>query len=109
MLSTAQSKSKQNRILLADSVLIHHSSYKKSIHSLELLEEESDKMSKDTAPLLNSQDSNFDEDDYLSEGNRKTYGINGGGGSGRKKETNCCGKCIWCLCGGCFQACGRYG
>ena len=64
-------------------------------------------MASDAAPLLDSQDSNFDEDDYLSERNRKNYGLNQGNGKGKKKEKGCCGKCMWCICGGCFQICGR--
>ena len=65
-------------------------------------------MASDAAPLLDSQDSNFDEDDYLSERNRKNYGLQQGNGKGKKKENSCCGKFMWCLCGGCFQIFGRY-
>jgi len=67
-----------------------------------------EEMASDAAPLLNSQDSNFDEDDYLSEGNRKNYGLHSGNQNGQKKDGGCCGKCMWCICGGCFQICGRY-
>ena len=66
------------------------------------------KMASDAAPLLDSQDSNFDEDDYLSERNRKNYGLYQSNGKGKKKEESCCGKWMWFLCGGCFQICGRY-
>lgn len=59
-----------------------------------------DTMASDSAPLINSQDSNFDEDDYLSEGSRKTYGMYSSNGSSKKNKKSCCGKCWWCLCGG---------
>lgn len=77
-------------------------------YSLAIENDKEEEMASDNAPLLNSQsDSNFDEDDYLSERNRKNYGLYSGDSSGKKKDDGCCGKFIWCICGGCFQVCGR--
>ena len=61
--------------------------------------EDSD-MSSDQAPLINSQDNNFDEDDYLSEGSQKTYGMYSGTGNSRKSRDSSCEKCWLCCCGG---------
>ena len=47
-----------------------------------------DNMATDVAPLINSQDSNFDEDDYLSESNRKTYGMYSSNGECEAKSEN---------------------
>ena len=47
--------------------------------------EDSD-MSSDQAPLITSQDNNFDEDDYLSEGSQKTYGMYSGTGNTKNQK-----------------------
>ena len=92
----------------SDGNLLQQSKTKKARqYSLASDREKARNMASDAAPLLDSQDSNFDEDDYLSEGNRKNYGLYQGNGKGKKKEESCCGNCMWCLCGGCFQIFGR--
>ena len=68
---------------------------------------EDEEMGGDSVPLINPLDSNFDEDDYLSESNRKSYGMYSNNGNASKNKKSCCGKCWWCLCGGWWQLCAR--
>lgn len=64
-----------------------------------------DRMGGDSVPLINPLDSNFDEDDYLSESNRKSYGMYSNNGSSNKNKKSCCAQCWWCLCGGWWSLC----
>ena len=61
------------------------------------LTRDADDMAGDAAPLIGDD---IDEDDYLSEGNRKNYGSHSSDKSQRKKKNGCCGSCWNCLCGG---------
>lgn len=69
------------------------------------LPDEPDEMASDSVPLFSPLDNNFDEDDYLSEGNHKSYGMYSSNGKLKKNKKSCCGKCWWCLCGGWWSLC----
>jgi len=93
------------KVLVVPPKTTHRKKVKNSSVYYSLGTEEDWEMAGDQAPLINSQDSNFDEDDYLSEGSRKTYGMYSGNGASRKNNQSCCGKCWWCLCGGWKNMC----
>lgn len=57
-------------------------------------------------PLIPPQNGGFDEEDYLSEGNRQTYGSNKNEKSRRAKK-GLCSRCWWSLCCGWKQSCSR--
>ena len=56
-------------------------------------------MSSAEEPLIPTQNGGFDDDDYLSEGNRQNYGSNKNDKS-RSKGKGICSRCWWCLCCG---------
>ncbi len=51
--------------------------------------------------------SGFDEEDYLSEGNRQNYGLQSNEKS-RRKKNGLCSRCWWFLCGGWREGCTRH-
>lgn len=63
-------------------------------------------MSGANAPLI-SQNGNFDDEDYLSEGNRQSYGSQGKD-KGRRNNKGCCSRCWWFLCCGWKGCCQRH-
>eukprot|EP00794_Sanderia_malayensis_P019164 gene19164-21084_t len=59
-------------------------------------------MSGANVPLI-GPGSNFDDEDYLSEGNRQNYGLQSNDKSRRQKGL--CSRCWWFLCGGWKEGC----
>ena len=62
-------------------------------------------MSDADAPLI-PPNGNFDDEDYLSEGNRQSYGSNGND-KNRRKRNGFCSQCWWYLCCGWKDCCYR--
>jgi len=61
-------------------------------------------MSSADEPLIPSRNGGFDDDDYLSEGNRQNYGSNRNEKS-RRKGKGLCSRCWWFLCCGWKDCC----
>ena len=63
-------------------------------------------MSSADEPLIPSQNGGFDDDDYLSEGNKQNYGSDGNDKS-RRRGKGLCYRCWWYLCCGWKNCCLR--
>ena len=63
-------------------------------------------MSSADEPLIPPQNGGFDDDDYLSEGNKQNYG-SGGNDKSRRKGKGLCYRCWWFLCCGWKNCCLR--